>query len=214
MTTNISCYKNPPAREEALEKVGVRDFSQEHSETARGFLRKFPEYQSTPLFSLKCLARKLGVGEILVKDESHRFGLKAFKVTGSAFAVGRFISEKLGVNICDLSITEELLAEIRARLGLLTFTTGTSGNHGTGLAWAAKKFGQRAVIYVPKGTAAGRKARLKRLGAEVRQTEHDYDDTIELVKEIAQQRDFQIIIMGLPQLWKMPRFPLRTLINF
>ena len=78
MTANISCYKNQSAREKTQGKSGVGDFSQEHSETARGFLRKFPEYQPTPLFSLRCQARNLGVGEVLVKDESYRFGLKAF----------------------------------------------------------------------------------------------------------------------------------------
>ncbi|KPK76198.1 MAG: hypothetical protein AMJ79_07610 [Phycisphaerae bacterium SM23_30] len=193
MTTNISYYINLRARDATFEKFDVKNFSQECSEIARGFLRKFPEYQPTPLYSLKDLAKKLGVRDILVKDESYRFGLKAFKVTGSSFALGKFISEKLGINIRDVSPSQNLLSTIRSRLGLLTFTTGTSGNHGTGLAWAAQKFGQRAVIYVPKGAAAGRKAKLEQLGAEVRQTEENYDDTIDLVKKIAPQTGFQII---------------------
>src|SRR5215475_1180427 len=41
----------------------------------------------TPLYSLPALARRLGVGEIRVKDESQRFGFGAFKALGGVFAV-------------------------------------------------------------------------------------------------------------------------------
>jgi len=51
-----------------------------------------------PLANLSNLARELGVGHIYVKDESARFGLNAFKVLGSSYAMGKFISRQLGLD--------------------------------------------------------------------------------------------------------------------
>ena len=46
----------------------------------------------TPLHVLPRLAARLGVKNIYVKDESHRFGLNAFKVLGVSWAVHQMIS--------------------------------------------------------------------------------------------------------------------------
>jgi diaminopropionate ammonia-lyase len=46
----------------------------------------------TPLVSLPALARKFGVGEIRVKDESQRFGFGAFKALGGVFAVHEYVA--------------------------------------------------------------------------------------------------------------------------
>ena len=40
-------------------------------------------------------AKRLGVEQLLVKDESHRFGLNAFKALGSTYALYQFIKEHL-----------------------------------------------------------------------------------------------------------------------
>ena len=57
--------------------------------------RSIPGYRPTPLVELPALARELGLGRIFVKDEAHRFGLKAFKALGGTYAVYRFVSEYL-----------------------------------------------------------------------------------------------------------------------
>lgn len=48
------------------------------------FHHTMAEYAPTPLVRLPGLAKTLGVGEVFVKDESHRFGLNAFKGLGAA----------------------------------------------------------------------------------------------------------------------------------
>ena len=55
----------------------------------------FPQYKATPLIKLKNLATKLNVGQILVKDESYRFDLNAFKVLGATYAIGKLLAQKL-----------------------------------------------------------------------------------------------------------------------
>ena len=49
---------------------------------AWNFHHTLAEYAPTPLVGLAGLARELGVGAVFVKDESHRFGLNAFKGLG------------------------------------------------------------------------------------------------------------------------------------
>ena len=38
----------------------------------------------------------------------------------------------------------------------MTFVTATDGNHGRGVAWTAKQLGQKAVVYMPKGSSQER----------------------------------------------------------
>lgn len=66
--------------------------------------------QKHSLAKLDNLAKKLGVSEIFVKDESYRFGLNAFKVLGGSYAIGKFIAKELGVDIKDINF-EKLRSE-------------------------------------------------------------------------------------------------------
>lgn len=55
-------------------------FSQSQAKLARQFHQKIAGYRPTPLCALDDLANLFGVKKILVKDESKRFGLNAFKM--------------------------------------------------------------------------------------------------------------------------------------
>lgn len=57
-------------------------------ERASRFHKTIPGYAPTPLVSLDHLAQKLGVAQVLVKDESRRFGLNAFKALGRQLCHG------------------------------------------------------------------------------------------------------------------------------
>ena len=50
------------------------------------FHRQLPGYRPTPLIDLPRLAERFGVGRVLLKDESNRFGLPAFKMLGASWA--------------------------------------------------------------------------------------------------------------------------------
>jgi diaminopropionate ammonia-lyase len=69
---------------------------------AGDFHSSFPEYQETPLDSLEALANSLGIARLFIKDESFRFGLKAFKVLGASYAVARHLSKRLGIDVSQL----------------------------------------------------------------------------------------------------------------
>ena len=67
-------------------------FSRAQAQKARAFHKKLAGYEPTPLCDLTALAAYIGVKNILVKDESKRFGLNAFKVLGGSYAVARYLA--------------------------------------------------------------------------------------------------------------------------
>ncbi len=96
----------------------------------RRFHRRLPEYRPTGLVRLSRLARAWGLADILVKDESQRFSLKAFKVLGGSYAVARLVCAKLGLAIDDIDYHDLIGEAVRQRLGRITLATATDGNHG------------------------------------------------------------------------------------
>ncbi len=153
----------------------------ESIEAARIFHRSLPGYSPTPLYSMRGLAGKLGVRRILLKDESKRFGLNAFKALGASFAVSGVAAGKLTRTSACASLPD--LGELRVRLssegiGPITFVTATDGNHGRAVAWSARMLGSRAVVFMPKGAARSRVEAIRSEGAEVIVTESNYDDAV------------------------------------
>ena len=59
---------------------------------AQAFHAGLPGYAPTPLTEVPALAAELGVRRVLVKDESARMGLAAFKVLGASWAVHQVLS--------------------------------------------------------------------------------------------------------------------------
>ncbi|MGN5184713.1 diaminopropionate ammonia-lyase, partial [Aeromonas veronii] len=66
-------------------------FSRAEAQKARAFHKKLAGYEPTPLCDLKDLAAYIGVKNILVKDESKRFGLNAFKMLGGVYAIANLL---------------------------------------------------------------------------------------------------------------------------
>ena len=169
--------------------VSTDCFGLEQAQTVRRFHQSFPEYSVTPLVELKSLAEELGVSNIFVKDESYRFGLNAFKVLGGSYAIAREIGIRMGICEEELTLARLLQPDVQARLGQLRFVTATDGNHGRGVAWTAKRLGHRAVVFMPKGTAAERLENILKLGAEASITDCNYDDSVRLARQYAAEHE-------------------------
>lgn len=169
------------------------EFGDDAARLARAFHRGIPGYAPTPLVQLPALAERLGVADIYVKDESKRFGLNAFKGLGGSYAIARVIADRLGVE--PAALTYELITsnEVREQLGQLTFVTATDGNHGRGVAWTAKMLGQRAVVYMPKGSASERLENIRALGATAEITDLNYDDTVRMASRVAQENGWVLV---------------------
>jgi len=142
------------------------------SDEVRAFHRSLPEYAVTPLHHCAALARALGLGALHVKDESWRFGLNAFKGLGASWA----------------------LDQIRRRQqGPLTVATATEGNHGRAVAWAARRLGMKAVIFIPEHAAAARIAALRKEGATVELVQGSYDAAVRRCAETAAAQGWQVV---------------------
>ena len=70
----------------------LKKYGLEQAKAVREFHRSFPMYAPTPLAQLPETAKALGIGAVYVKDESHRFGLNAFKVLGGSYAIGNYLA--------------------------------------------------------------------------------------------------------------------------
>lgn len=155
-------------------------------DAVRNFHKRFPQYKETPLQNLKSLATLYGVKAIYVKDESYRFGLNAFKVLGGAYAIGKYLAERLDMPIENLSLDYLKSEAIKEKLGTLTFVTATDGNHGRSIAWAARELGHKSVVYMPKGSSQLRLENILAEGAEASITSLNYDDAVRLANQYAE----------------------------
>lgn len=160
---------------------------------ARRFHAGFAEYTPTPLVNLPGLASYMGLGSVRIKDESTRFGLKAFKVLGASYAMGRYLAGRLGKTIDEVSPAELSSAEVNEKLGPITFVSATDGNHGRAVAWTAQQFGKKAVIYMPKGSDPARLANIRSHGAEATITDLNYDDAVRLAWQMACEKGYIMV---------------------
>lgn len=156
-------------------------FTPEAAKKVIRFFKSLKEYNETPLVELKELAKKLGVKNIYVKDESYRMGLKAFKSIGVIYGVSRVLCKKLGVSLEDIEFEYFLRPEIHEKIKDIVLIAATDGNHGKGLAYAAKLLGCKCHIYMPNQTVEARVKAIEDLGAKVVVTEYNYDGTLKLV---------------------------------
>lgn len=149
------------------------------------FHKSFPMYEPTPLADMGTLSKELGIKGLYIKDESYRFGLNAFKVLGGSYAIGKYLADKLGLDISQLPYEKLVSGQVKEQLGEMTFITATDGNHGRGVAWTANQLGQKSVVYMPKGSAIERLENIRNEGAEASVTDMNYDGAVRLANSMA-----------------------------
>lgn len=167
--------------------VDTRAYGYAQAQEVCAFHRSFPEYSITPLVRLHELAQFLGVKDIYVKDESKRFGLNAFKVLGGSYAIAREIAERLQLAREEMTYAKLTSRTVQEKLGTMTFVTATDGNHGRGVAWTAARLGQKAIVFMPKGSSLERLHNIQALGAEASITDLNYDDAVRLANKTAKE---------------------------
>jgi len=161
---------------------------------ARDFHKTIPGYERTPLANLKNMADYLGLKELYVKDESYRFGLNAFKVLGGSFAMARYIAQKTGRDVSELDFKTLTSDQLREEFGQATFFTATDGNHGRGVAWAANKLNQKAVVYMPKGSTQTRLDNIKAEGATATIEVVNYDECVRMAAAAAAKTPNGVVV--------------------
>ena len=114
-------------------------------------------YAPTPVRELPDVAAELGLGALLVKDESNRLGLPAFKVLGASWAVERALREEPGAH---------------------TLVAASAGNHGRAVAHVAALRGLGCRVFLPERSLAVRREAIASEGAEVVVVDGTYEDAV------------------------------------
>ena len=161
---------------------------------ARTFHESFPQYSKTPLARLDQMAGYLGLNSIYVKDESYRFGLNAFKVLGGSFSMARYIAKETGKKVEALPYNVLTSEALKKEFGQATFFTATDGNHGRGVAWAANKLGQKAVVFMPKGSTQTRLRNILAENAQATIEEVNYDECVRMAAAAAKETPHGVVV--------------------
>ena len=169
---NPRAGRGGPAGEAVLSRAGF-----EQAETSIGY---WPGHTPTPLLALDGLADAVGVERLWYKDEAGRFGLGSFKALGGAYAIARLILAEVARLRPgeEPSIAALLAGRYRDVARTITVCCATDGNHGRSVAWGARLFGCRAVVYIHATVSEGRKNAIEAYGAEVRRTPGNYDESV------------------------------------
>ena len=113
-------------------------------------------YEPTPVHGLPAVATELGLGAVLVKDESNRLGLPAFKVLGAAWAIERALRERPDTH---------------------TLVAASAGNHGRAVARVAAWRGLRARIFLPGRSVPARRDAIE-AGRRLVVVDGTYEDAV------------------------------------
>lgn len=151
------------------------------SKVVEAFHRSLPGYAITPLVPLPDLAKELGVRHILLKDESNRLGLPAFKILGASWAVQKAIATKYNL---PLTAALEEVGAVARKEGV-TLVTCTEGNWGRAIARMGKYLGIKATVFVPDFMDRSTQQKIEGEGARVIVVDGDYDFSIAKAREEA-----------------------------
>jgi diaminopropionate ammonia-lyase len=153
----------------------------------RAFHRSLPHYAATPLVSLPSLAKELEISHFLLKNESSRLGLPAFKILGASWATAKAVSKRLGIPISSQDSEKGSIQQLAgtAKAADLTLYAATDGNHGRAVARMAVYLGIKARIYVPLMVDQEQIAKIESEGAVVEVWQGNYDETVLVTKDAA-----------------------------
>jgi diaminopropionate ammonia-lyase len=142
------------------------------SAEALTFHRAMPGYEPTQLVDVPELAAELGVGRVLVKDESARLGLPAFKILGASWACQQVQSRTPGVHLA----------------------AATDGNHGRAVARMAAHFGVGATVFIPAVMLPATADRIAGEGATVIRIDGDYDEAVRQAAAFADEQPDRALV--------------------
>jgi len=133
---------------------------------AASFHRMLAGYRPTPVCELGDVAGELGLAAVLLKDESSRLGLPAFKILGASWAAER---------------------ALRERPDARTLVAASAGNHGRAVARVAAMRGLRCRVFLPSRALEARRLAIEREGADVVIVEGPYEDAVAAAEEEARK---------------------------
>lgn len=140
----------------------------------RTFFASRPHLTPTPLQRCDALARHLGLATLLVKDETGRFGLNAFKSVGALFAVTTLV-ERGDIRTGD------------------TLVCASEGNHGRAVARAGRDARCACRVYMSRQVSPARVSAIEAEGADVVLVDGTYDDAVKQMARDAEAHGWVVV---------------------
>lgn len=146
---------------------------------------------ATPLFDLQDMAEKLGVAKVYVKDEAARSVLGSFKALGAPIALVRLIMRLYAEK--NMDPVAMFGGAYKSELKDFTVISATDGNHGKGLAAAAKSIGCRCVIVLHANVVLEREEAIAAYGAEIIRIKGNYDESVAEAARLASENNWYVV---------------------
>jgi diaminopropionate ammonia-lyase len=159
----VRAFVNTRTRAEAVRPPDV---------AAAAFHARLEGYAPTPVHELPAVAGALGLDAVLVKDESQRLGLPAFKVLGASWAVERALAERPATH---------------------TLVAASAGNHGRAVAHVAARRGLRCRVFLPARSLPVRREAIAGEGAEVVVVDGTYEEAVAWADDIGREPGVRVI---------------------
>ncbi|KAK3109413.1 hypothetical protein LTR53_017363, partial [Teratosphaeriaceae sp. CCFEE 6253] len=166
------------------------------------FQKRLPHYGETQLHALSFIATELGFAHVFLKDESTRFGLPSFKISGASWAIHRALCRRLELGASTMleGVKQALVSRKRdgdttAGVRLVTYS---EGNWGRAVARMAKYYDVPATIYVPGFMNEYTRNLIRNEGSNIDLKVLDdgsYDDTIAAVQADADSDTGALMVM-------------------
>ncbi|MFC7517877.1 diaminopropionate ammonia-lyase [Herbaspirillum sp. GCM10030257] len=171
----------------------ARILNVEAAEESRAWLRQWDQLRQgeTPLWSLRSAAKRLGVAEVAVKDESVRSTLGSFKALGAPIALIRLVRRLWPAE--NLRAADLFRGQHHALLQDLTVISATDGNHGRALAAAARSLGCRCVIVLHAHVSAEREQAIAAYGARIIRISGNYDESVNKAARLAAKNKWFVV---------------------
>lgn len=160
----------------------------------RALLAACPVYQPTPLLR----TTSPNGNPMLLKDETRRMNLGAFKALGGVYAVARLIDQAWqAAGHSALKPQDYLDDKVRDFANGMTFATASAGNHGMAVAAGARLFGAKARIFLARDVPAGFETRLiETQGAEVVRAGDTYEQSVAAARHDTDTSDAILLADG------------------
>src|SRR4051812_3675338 len=150
------------------------------------FHRSMDGYAASELRDAPELAEAMRVRRVLLKSETERFGLPAFKILGASWAAERLLAER--------------------DVGGVPLVPAPDGNHGRAVARVARIRGIAAHVLVPAGTAQARIDGIASEGAHVEVVDGSYDEAVERAASMADDTHVVLSDTSWPGYEDVPRW--------
>ncbi len=152
-----------------------------------------PAYSPTPV---REVSTEEGI-RTLIKDETNRFNLGAFKALGGIYAVIAFLQDRWQQeNNADLDPAMLFEEKMRSWSNKFTFVCASAGNHGMAVAKGAQLVNANSRVYLCETVPESFSEKLEALNTEVVRSGRTYEDSMLAAQEFCEASDVNIVLLS------------------